>query len=126
MAEHKGRRAATIKTGAECLVVQYDNFNFFSQFGLQSECRTWLEEYKEQQAVNRMNRCVIHGLSFIQCLMSIVYLSSVLNELKRRGWAQEIATIGSERGEHTIKYNSKLQAECQKELSATGEQLPYV
>jgi len=66
MAEHKGRRAATIKRGAECLVVRYNNFKIFSQCG--SECITWLREYKELQVENRVDRYVIHVLSFIQYL----------------------------------------------------------
>lgn len=47
-----------------------------------------------------------------------------MNALKWRGWAREIATIGSEDGELKIEQNRKLQAKCQNELSARGEPCP--
>jgi len=64
MAENKGRGAATIKRGAKCLAVQYNNFKVFSQYGL--ECRTWLEKIQREQAKDRTDRYVIHVLSFMQ------------------------------------------------------------
>ncbi|KIM35308.1 hypothetical protein M413DRAFT_14608 [Hebeloma cylindrosporum] len=65
-------------------------------------CRKWLAQYKEQQAKDRMG--------------------SVFNELKRRGWAQEIASMKSRGDEPTIEQIRKLQEKCQHGLSASALQ----
>ncbi|KIM35317.1 hypothetical protein M413DRAFT_32575 [Hebeloma cylindrosporum] len=62
-----------------------------------SECDEWCEDYKAQLAEDRME--------------------SVLNELQRRGWAQEIESIGSRSGERPIDQDKKLRAKCQSEIS---------